>query len=103
MFIDTTDVNTNKDTMIILGFENQLDEFYPFIFRLEEIGVQIKDPINRMEFMHLVYQLRIRCRPTNNHEEEEDEVFLTYLYPDEMKQLMEKLFNLCIRNTEDDF
>ena len=42
MFIEAIDVNTTEETMIIFGFQDNLDEFLPFIFRLEEIGVQIK-------------------------------------------------------------
>ena len=41
MFIEAIDVNTTEETMIIFGFQDNLDEFLPFIFRLEEIGVEI--------------------------------------------------------------
>ena len=102
MFIEAIDVNTTEETMIIFGFQDNLDEFLPFIFRLEEIGVQINDPINRNQYMYLVDRLRNRCKPAND-KKGEDALFLTYLFPNEMKKFMERLFNLCIKNTENNY
>lgn len=59
MFIDKIEDKVRKEPRFLLCFEKGYDEFFPFVHMLEEIGVQIENPFERMRFMHVIRDMEV--------------------------------------------